>query len=78
MSGRVPFTTTLPVDVAAELTIAAQETGRMKNAILVEAFIFWHRTVHGKKSMHSPAMLLNGKADLQATRRYRRPRRQMP
>ena len=78
MSGRVPFTTTLPVDVAAELTIATQETGRTKNAVLVEAFIFWHRTVYEKNFTHSPAMLLNGKSHVQAAHRYRRPRRQTP
>ena len=78
MSGRVPFTTTLPVDVAAELTIAAQETGRTKNAILVEAFIFWHRTAFEKNSTHFPVMLLHGKADVQAACRQRRPRRQTP
>ena len=39
---RVPFTTSLPVDVVAKLNAAAMETGMTKSAILVEAFRLWN------------------------------------
>ena len=41
---RVPFTTTLPADVAADLAAAATETGMTKSAILVDAVTFWNHT----------------------------------
>ena len=40
----VPFTTTLPADVAADLAAAATETGMTKSAILVDAVRFWNHT----------------------------------
>ena len=43
MPRRVPFTTTLPVEVVEELTRAAEETGMKKNAILEAAFELWNR-----------------------------------